>query len=150
MTDQVETCRPDIYTSVYKINVVLQTNVQYLFICCNTSGWKTSNLELVKLVPSISIRIPDPSFSKVVQISILKNNNSWICFLEGLRMTDQVETCRPDIYTSVYKINVVLLTDVQYLLYVVTLRDGKLKKMEILLFILLPDDLLKHFHVSSG
>ena len=30
-------------------------------------------------------------------------------------MTYYVETCRPDIYTIVYKINVVLLTDVQYL-----------------------------------
>jgi len=35
--------------------------------------------------------------------------------LEGLRMTDYVETCRHDIYTFVYKINVVLLTGVQYL-----------------------------------
>jgi len=43
-------------------------------------------------------------------------------------MTDQLETRRPDIYTAVYKINVVLLTDVRYVLYVVTFRDGKLKK----------------------
>jgi len=32
---------PDIYTVVYKINAVLLTDVQYLFVCCNTSGWKT-------------------------------------------------------------------------------------------------------------
>ena len=44
-----------------------------------------------------------------------KLNNSWICFLEGLRMTDQVETCHPDIYTIIYKINIVLLTGVWYL-----------------------------------
>ena len=34
-----------------------------------------------------------------------------------------VETCRPDKYTIVYIINVVLMTDVLYL-YVVTLREG--------------------------
>ena len=33
-------------------------------------------------------------------------------------MTDLVETCRPDMYTIVYKINVVLLTDVRYFCYV--------------------------------
>ena len=32
-------------------------------------------------------------------------------FLKDLRMTYYVETCRPDIYTIVYKINVVLMTD---------------------------------------
>jgi len=31
-------------------------------------------------------------------------------------MTEKVETCRPDIYTSVCTINIVLLTDVYYLL----------------------------------
>jgi len=31
MTYYVETCRPDIYTFVYKINVVLMTDVWYLF-----------------------------------------------------------------------------------------------------------------------
>jgi len=30
-------------------------------------------------------------------------------------MTEYVETCRPDIYIIVYKINVVLLTDVEYI-----------------------------------
>jgi len=28
---------------VYKTNVVLLTDVPYLFVCYNTSGWKTSN-----------------------------------------------------------------------------------------------------------
>jgi len=46
MTDYVETCRPDIYTIVYKINVVLLTEVLYLFVCYNTSGWKTSNKDV--------------------------------------------------------------------------------------------------------
>jgi len=45
MTDYVETCRPDIYTVLCKINVVSLTYVLYLFVCCNTSGWKTSNFQ---------------------------------------------------------------------------------------------------------
>ena len=36
--------------------------------------------------------------------------------LEGLMMTDWAETCRPDIYIIVYKTNVVLLTEVYYLI----------------------------------
>jgi len=47
-----------------------------------------------------------------------------MCFLGG---PEDDRLGRPDIYTAVYKINVVLLTDV-YFLYVVTLRGGKLKK----------------------
>ena len=43
MTYQVETCRSDIYTVVYEINVMLLTDIQYLFVCYNISGWKTSN-----------------------------------------------------------------------------------------------------------
>ena len=42
-------------------------------------------------------------------------------------MTYQVEICRPDKYTIVYIIDVVLLTDV-LCLCVVTLWDGKPKK----------------------
>jgi len=41
-------------------------------------------------------------------------------------MTYWVEKCRPDIYAILYKINVVLLTDVLYL-YVIMLRDIKLQ-----------------------
>ena len=33
MTDWAETCRPDIYNIVYKINVVLLADVKYLFFC---------------------------------------------------------------------------------------------------------------------
>ena len=29
------------HTIIYKINVVLLTDVWYLFVCYNTSGWKT-------------------------------------------------------------------------------------------------------------
>ena len=36
-------------------------------------------------------------------------------FSKGLRMTYWVEICRPDMYTFVYKTNVVLMTDVEYL-----------------------------------
>jgi hypothetical protein len=40
MTKEVETCRPDKFTIVYILNVVLMTDV---FLYFNTSGWKTSN-----------------------------------------------------------------------------------------------------------
>jgi hypothetical protein len=41
MTDYGETCRPDVYTTVYKMKVVLLTVVLYLFagnmLCCTCS-----------------------------------------------------------------------------------------------------------------
>ena len=42
MTYYVEICRPDIYTFLYTINVVLVADL-YLFVCYNNSGWKTSH-----------------------------------------------------------------------------------------------------------
>jgi len=53
-----------------------------------------------------------------------------LLFLKGLRMIYYVETCRPDMYTIVYKIKVALLTDV-FCLYVITLRGGKRQKYTV-------------------
>jgi len=33
MTNQVETCHPDIYTVVYKVKVVLLADIRIVFIC---------------------------------------------------------------------------------------------------------------------
>jgi len=44
MTDWVETCRPDIYSVVYEMKVLLLTDVLYLFVCYTAAGWKTTNL----------------------------------------------------------------------------------------------------------
>ena len=50
--------RSRLYTFVYKINIVLLTDVYYLFVCCNTSRWKTSKVERI-LTRSIERNIED-------------------------------------------------------------------------------------------
>ena len=43
MTCWVETCRPDKYTIVYKIKCCV-IDGRVVFVCYNTSGWKTSKI----------------------------------------------------------------------------------------------------------
>jgi len=43
---------------VYRRNVVLLTDVYYLFVCYNTSGRKTPNVKLIKLISRPTVHFP--------------------------------------------------------------------------------------------
>jgi len=100
MTYYVETCCPDIYT----FWICFLGGSEDDLLCRNMSPWHIYLLDLFSWMAW-----GWPTRSKHVALTYIPSGS---VFLEGLRMTYYVETCRTDIYTIVYKINFVLFTDV--------------------------------------